>query len=62
LVALIAEHPALADLGPPSEPPTLRYARGLLDAGQALSRALCAYRGAVRAALGVTPPSDDDVF
>jgi hypothetical protein len=61
LVALAAEHPTLADLGPPEEPPTLRHARVLVDTCFALAAALDSYRRAAIAAFQVCPPGDHDL-
>jgi hypothetical protein len=61
LVALAAEHPTLAELGPPQEPPTLRHARRLVRAGLALDAALDAYRSAALAAFRLSPRSDADL-
>jgi hypothetical protein len=61
LVALVAEHPTLAELGPPDEPPTLRRARRLVSAGLALGTALERYRGAAVAAFRVSLRYDDDL-
>jgi len=61
LVALAAEHPTLADLGPPDEPPTLRHARALVDTCLALGAALDSYRLAALAAFRISHPCDDDL-
>jgi hypothetical protein len=61
LVALTAEHPTLADLGPPDEPPTLRYARALVDTCLVLTAALDSYRRATIAAFRICRPCDDDL-
>jgi hypothetical protein len=61
LVALAAEHPTLADLGPPEEPPTLRHARALVDACLALAAALDSYRRAAIATFQTCRPCDDDL-
>jgi hypothetical protein len=47
LVALIAEHPSVADLARPGEVPTVRLARRLVAAALALGDALDDYRRAV---------------
>lgn len=62
LVALAAEHPTLADLGPPDEPPTLRHARALIGACLALSAALDSYRRVAIAAFRVSLPRDNDLL
>lgn len=61
LVALAAEHPTLADLGPPDEPPTLRHARALVDTSLALVAALDSYRRAAIAAFRTCGPYDHDL-
>lgn len=61
LVALAAEHPTLADLGPPGEPPTLRHARALVDTCLALGAALDSYRRAAIAAFRTSRPCDHDL-
>jgi hypothetical protein len=61
LVALVAEHPTLADLGGPDEPPTLRRARRLIRCGLALGAALDGYRCAAIAAFSVSPPCDNEL-
>lgn len=61
LVALAAEHPTLADLGPPDEPPTLRHARELVDTCLILSAALDSYRRAALAAFRSCRPADHDL-
>ena len=47
LLALVAEHPALDDLVPPPEPPTLRRARRLAHTLHRVHRAIEDYRRAV---------------
>lgn len=61
LVALVAEHPTLAELGTPHEPPTLRHARRLVSAGLALGTALDSYRRVALAAFRVSLRCDDDL-
>lgn len=61
LVALAAEHPTLADLGPPDEPLTLRHARALVDTCLALGAALDSYRRAAIAAFRICRPCDYDL-
>ena len=60
LVALVAEHPTLVDLRPPDEPPSLRHARRLIQAGLVLGGALDTYRSAALAPFRVVPPGDND--
>jgi hypothetical protein len=60
LVALVAEHPTLADLGGPDEPPTLRHARRLVHSSLALGAALDGYRRAAIAAFSIRSPCDSD--
>jgi hypothetical protein len=60
LVALLAQHPTLADLGGPREPPTLRRARRLAAATSALRDALDRYREGVMGDLADVPDSPDD--
>jgi hypothetical protein len=61
LVALAAEHPTLADLGPADEPPTLRHARELVETCLALGAALDRYRCAAIAAFRICRPCDHDL-
>jgi hypothetical protein len=61
LAALAAEHPTLADLGPPDEPPTLRHARELVKACLTLGAALDSYRRAAIAAFRICRPFDHDL-
>lgn len=61
LAALAAEHPTLADLGPPDEPPTLRHARALVGACLTLGATLDSYRCAAIAAFRVSLPCDNDL-
>lgn len=61
LVALAAEHPTLADLGPADEPPTLRHARELVETCLALGAALDSYRCAAIAAFRICRPCDHDL-
>jgi hypothetical protein len=62
LVALAAEYPTLADLGPPDEALTLRHARALVDTCLALAAALDSYRRAAIAAFRICRPCDDDLL
>lgn len=55
--ALRLEHPSVDTLAEPTDPPTLRAARLLLERIRALRAAIRAYRGAVHRALA--PPHDD---
>ena len=61
LVALAAEHPTLAELGPQDEPPTLRHARALVETCLALGAALDSYRRAAIAAFRSRRPCDHDL-
>jgi hypothetical protein len=61
LAALAAEHPLLADLSPPGEPPTLRHARSLVAACLALGVSLDGYRRAALAAFRDGGPEDRDL-
>lgn len=61
LVALAAEHPTLADLGPPDEPLTLRHARELVEICLTLGAALDRYRRAAIAAFRICRPCDHDL-
>jgi hypothetical protein len=61
LVALAAEHPTLADLGPPDEPLTLRHARELVEICLTLGAALDGYRRAAIAAFRICRPCDHDL-
>lgn len=61
LVALAAEHPTLADLGPPNDPATLRRARELVDACLTLGAALDRYRRAAIAAFRICRPCNHDL-
>jgi hypothetical protein len=61
LIALTAEHPTLVELGPPTEPPSLRQARRFVASALALAAALDDYRHAVIAALSPHVASDNDL-
>ena len=60
LAALAAEHPTLADLAPPAEPPTLRHARELVEICVTLDAAIGRYRRAAIAAFRICSPADYD--
>ena len=60
LVALLAQHPTLDDLGGPREPPTLRRARTLAATASAMRDALDRYREGVMGDLADVPDSPDD--
>jgi hypothetical protein len=63
LVALLAEHPTLAELGSPRDPTTLREARGVIRCALALRDALERYRAALAPVFdGPTMPDDDIPF
>jgi hypothetical protein len=61
LTALRFEHPTLDTLAEPTDPPTLRAARGLVSQLRLLRAGLRSYRAALRDVLA-HPPDDDIPF